>query len=362
MARTRCTIRDIGGVNKAYRSGPADVPVYVFPGGTRDWSTVAPTMRMLGKYEKVIYVTREELSRLKRDPTSMSALYGYERRVRDIEAGDVYATSAARVPEGVPTLPANFTGAQLREYQNACANAKTSPDYESFRATLITGEINAKKALGFMHLAADTKSTAVEKDAYLTVARFIATARHRVRSSIDFTAELPVDVSEETRGRIMKLINQCGFTGSLRSAFELDFIRAKLRIVGATGGRRMFINVLRREGRTDGVFCPSFAVAKAFAELVGLDTMARDYAKLRGEELKARLMRSRPPTEADEWRPRTGWESRRRRLHLELVPYVEELIHGYYVVYLTDIDTQWHGDVGEEEAMWVATGVKDRSE
>ena len=136
MARTRCTIRDIGGVDEAYRSGPADVPVYVFPGGTRDWSTVAPTMRMLGKYEKVIYVTREELSRLKRDPTSMSALYGYERRVRDIEAGDVYATSAARVPEGVPTLPANFTGAQLREYQNACANAKTSPDYESFRASM----------------------------------------------------------------------------------------------------------------------------------------------------------------------------------------------------------------------------------
>jgi hypothetical protein len=194
------------------------------------------------------------------------------------------------------------------------------------------------------------------------VARFIATARHRVRSSIDFTGKLPVDVSEETRGRIMKLINQCGFTGSLRSAFELDFIRAKLRIVGATGGRRMFINVLRKEGRTDGVFCPSFAVAKAFAELVGLDTMARDYAKLRGKELKARLMRSRPPTEADEWRPRTGWESRRRRLHLELVPYVEELIHGYYVVYLTDIDTQWHGDVGEEEAMWVATEVKEGNE
>ena len=180
---------------------------------------VAPTMRSLGKYEKMIYVTRKELSRLKRDPTSMSALYGYERRVRDIEAGDMYAMNAARVPEGVPTLPANFTGAQLREYQNACANLKSSQDYESFRATLITGEINAKKALGFMHLAADTNSTAVEKDAYLTVARFIATARHRVRSSIDFTAELPVDVSEETRGRIMKLINQCGFTGSLRSAF-----------------------------------------------------------------------------------------------------------------------------------------------
>ena len=322
MARTRCTPRDIGGVNKAYCSGPADIPVYVFPGRTRDWSTVAPTMRMLGKYEKVIYVTREELSRLKRDPTSMSALYGYERRVRDIEAGDMYATSAARVPEGVPTLPANFTGAQLREYQSACANAKTSPDYESFRATLITGEINAKKALGFMHLAADTNSTAVEKDAYLTVARFIATAKHRVRSSIDFTGKLPVDVSEETRGRIMKLINQCGFTGSLRSAFELDFIRAKLRIVGATGGRRMFINVLRREGRTDGVFCPSFAVAKAFAELVGLDTMARDYAKLRGKELKARLMRSRTPTEADRYRP---YSCRPRiRLHRELVPYVEE--------------------------------------
>ena len=43
--------------------------------------------------------------------------------------------------------------------------------------------------------------------------------------------------------------------------------------------------------------------------------------------------------------------------------FVYRLIHGYYVVYVTDIDTQWwHGDVGEEEAMWVATGVKDRSE
>ena len=42
--------------------------------------------------------------------------------------------------------------------------------------------------------------------------------------------------------------------------------------------------------------------------------------------------------------------------------FVYRLIHGYYVVYLTDIDTQWHGDVGEDEAMWVATGVKDRSE
>ena len=42
--------------------------------------------------------------------------------------------------------------------------------------------------------------------------------------------------------------------------------------------------------------------------------------------------------------------------------FVYRLIHGYYVVYLTDIDTQWHGDVGEEEAMWVATEVKEGNE
>jgi hypothetical protein len=29
---------------------------------------------------------------------------------------------------------------------------------------------------------------------------------------------------------------------------------------------------------------------------------------------------------------------------------------------VTDIDTQWHGDVGEEEAMWVATEVKQGNE
>ena len=49
--------------------------------------------------------------------------------------------------------------------------------------------------------------------------------------------------------------------------------------------------------------------------------------------------------------------------HRELVPYVAELIHGYYVVYLTmltDIDIQWHGDVGDEEVMWVATEVKGK--
>ena len=356
MARTRCTVRDIGGVYKAYRSGPANIPVYVFPGGTRDWSTVAPTMRSLAR-TKVIYVTREELSGLKRKPTSMSALYGYERRVRDIEAGDLSATTAARVPEGVPTLPANFTEAQLREYQNACANLKSSPDYESFRAALITGEINAKKALGFMHLAADAKSTEVEKDAYLTVARFIATAKHRMRGSKDFTGELP-DVPEETRRQIMKLIDECCHAGSLRSAFELDFVRTKLRVVGAKG-QNMFINVLRREGRTDAVFCPGYATTKAFAELVGLDKKARDYAKRKGKECRDRF---HPPKEADEWRPRTAWQAvnRRCRDHLELVPYVERLIHGHYVVYLTDIDTQWHGDVGEEEVMWVATEVKGK--
>ena len=42
--------------------------------------------------------------------------------------------------------------------------------------------------------------------------------------------------------------------------------------------------------------------------------------------------------------------------------FVYRLIHGYYVVYLTDIDTQWHGDVGQEEAMWVATEVKEGNE
>ena len=157
----------------------------------------------------------------------------------------------------------------------------------------------------------------------------------------------------------MKLVNQCGFTGSLRSAFELDFVRAKLRVVGAKG-QYMFINVLRREGRTDAVFCPGYDVAKAFAELVGLDKKARDYAKLKGKELKAKLLRDRfpPPTEADRYRP---WTCRPRiQHHRELVPYVAELIHGYYVVYLTDIDTQWHGDVGEEEVMWEATEVKGK--
>ncbi|EEH50939.1 uncharacterized protein MICPUCDRAFT_54905 [Micromonas pusilla CCMP1545] len=352
MARTKCTPRDIGGVYKAYRSGPANIPVYVFPGGTRNWSTVAPTMRSLAR-TKVIYVTRDELSGLKRKPTSMSALYGYERRVRDIEAGDLSATDGTRVLQGVPTLPVNFTEAQLREYQNACANLKSSPDYESFRAALITGEINAKKALGFMHLAADAKSTEVEKDAYLTVARFIATAKHRMRDSKDFTGELP-DVPEETRRHVMKLIGECGFTGSLRSAFELDFVRTKLRVVGAKG-QNMFINVLRREGRTDAVFCPGYATTKAFAELVGLDKKARDYAKRKGKECRDRF---HPPTEADRYRP---WTCRPRiQHHRELVPYVAELIHGYYVVYLTDIDTQWHGDVGEDEVMWAATEVKGK--
>ena len=346
MARTKCTPRDIREL-RAYRSGPADIPVYVFPGGTRDWSTVAP---------KVIYVTREELSGLERKPTSMSALYDYGSRVRDIEAGDLSATNAARVPEGVPTLPANFTEAQLREYQNECANLKSSPDYESFRTALSTGETNAKKALGFMHLASDVKSTKVEKDAYLTVARFIATAKHHVRDSKDFTGELP-DIPEKTRRRIMNLIDECGFTGSLRSVFELDFVRAKLRIVGAKG-KSMFINVLRRKGRTDAVFCPSYTVVKAFAGHVGLDKMARDYAKRKGKECRDRWY---PPMEADKWRPRTGWQAvSRARNHLELVPYVEQLIHGYYVVYLTDIDRQWHDDVGEKEAMWVATEVKGK--
>ena len=40
--------------------------------------------------------------------------------------------------------------------------------------------------------------------------------------------------------------------------------------------------------------------------------------------------------------------------------FVYRLIHGYYVVYLTDIDTQWHGDVEGEEVMWVATEVKGK--
>ena len=103
------------------------------------------------------------------------------------------------------------------------------------------------------------------------------------------------------------------------------------------------------------MFCPGYDVAKAFAELVGLDKKARDYTKRKGKECRDRF---HPPTEADEWRP---WSCRPRiQHHRELVPYVAELIHGYYVVYLTDIDTQWHGDVGEEEVMWEATEVKGK--
>ena len=297
---------------------------------------------------RVIYVTREELSTLERAPTSLRDLYEYESRVRDVEAGDASAASAASVPEGLPTLAANFTEAELRKYQKACAKLKSSSEYRSFRTALSIGETNAKKALGFVHLVADAKSAEVEKDAYSTVARFIATAKHDVRSSKDFTGELP-DVPEETRGRIMKLIDECGLTGSLRSAFELDFVRAKLCIVGAKG-QKLCINVLRREGRTDAVFCPSFAVAKAFAKLVGLDALARDRARRKGDERRDRY---HPPTEPDIYRPM----DRRPRIshHLALFPYVRELIHGYYVAYLADIDARWRGRVRAEFTMWVPT-------
>jgi hypothetical protein len=344
MARMRGAGKKIG--YDQYRSGPDDVPVYVYVDrstGETHWSTCTP---------KVIRVTQEELEELNDEEgyigeNGVKQLCDYTDRVREIVADDLSATNARL--EGVPQLPANPTEAQTRKFQEACSKGLEQANWgygcESCRTkcarctALSVGESNATMALSFSFLAKSCASDAKgkeEKETFQAVSRSIASAKHRVRSSKDFRAG-ERDVPERMRRRVDELIDVCAVHGSLKVEYEAQFTRAKLRI-GAKGSKHQTqINVLRRE---DAVFCPSYDVAADFAKLAGLDKKAKYCSQ---------CQERKPQRFKDE--EKSGPFTKRGRLW----PYVREVQHGYFVVSLDDLDVGWGfepGEVGEEETLW----------
>ena len=336
-----------------YRSGPADVPVYVVVDGStgeRIWSTQPP---------KVIRVTHEELDALKDTSGTIGSngvrqLYDYTERVREVSADDLSATSQRL--EGVPVLTADFTEAQLREFQKACeaGYSKARGGYGCERCrdrcarceALRIGRDNARMASSFMNLArscGDDAGRASEKDAYAATARWLAAADHLVRTSADFRAE-DAAVPEPSRSRVNALIDECATQGSLKSEYDAQFTRAKLR-VGAKGSEdEKRVNVLRRGEDAGAAYCPDYGVAARLAELVGLDEKAK-YCRACGEEKPRRFEDEEKETSS------RGPFARRRALF----PNVRELRHGYCVVDLDALDVPWEFEedpVGEEEKMW----------
>ena len=340
MARMKGAGRKPG--SSEYHSGPANTPVYVFVDGitgeTR-WCTDAPMS---------IRVTDEELNEMKDEDgyigsNGVKQLCDYHDRVRVVEADDM-STTRSRVA-GLPALPGDFNEAQLNDFHEACSEMLTEADWghgcdkcarKCGRCeALETRERNAGMALSFMRMSR-TSVDSTDRDAYDTASRCIALLEHPVRSSKDFKA-LEGNISKPKRDSVNELIDQHAVHGNFKREYEDAFTKVKLRI-GKEGSRSVkYISVLTRPAK-DTVFCPDAETADLFAQLAGLDKKAKYCSQC-----------AKPRKFTDE--EKSGPFAQK----FSLWPYVREVQHGYYVVSLDDLETEWsllETEVGEEEAMW----------